>query len=92
MSTSPAGRMFQSTPPAWGATVQRHISCGDHHVSIHAPRVGGDQNLCHLFRLLMCFNPRPPRGGRLVITPSLVPVSMFQSTPPAWGATLKLLL
>jgi hypothetical protein len=34
-------------------------------VSIHAPRAGGDT--CRTRRLSRghCFNPRPPRGGRL---------------------------
>ena len=35
------------------------------------------------------FNPRPPRGGRLAITLSIVFLILgFQSTPPARGATM----
>ena len=33
------------------------------------------------------FNPRPPRGGRLYLWPLCLPVWVFQSTPPARGAT-----
>ena len=33
---------FQSTPPAWGATAQLIQEPRRCHVSIHAPRVGGD--------------------------------------------------
>ena len=33
------------------------------------------------------FNPRPPRGGRLNIMYTIVGVQIFQSTPPARGAT-----
>ncbi len=33
------------------------------------------------------FNPRPPRGGRLVGFGALGQQRMFQSAPPAWGAT-----
>ena len=57
-------------------------------ISIHAPREGGD-----FFRFIgvvfkRYFNPRPPRGGRLLRqfikqTDNLT----FQSTPPARGAT-----
>ena len=80
--------MFQSTPPAWGATLPKfpsasrpmrfnprpprggrlphlHGFLGDHVVSIHAPRVGGDLRGVDL----------SPDG------------LLFQSTPPAWGAT-----
>ena len=34
-------------------------------VSIHAPRVGGDGVAIHQRLQYCCFNPRPPRGGRL---------------------------
>ena len=33
------------------------------------------------------FNPRPPRGGRLDNLTIIDQAFMFQSTPPAWGAT-----
>ena len=80
--------MFQSTPPAWGATdcVWIPMDCMrgfnprpprggrreqwaddsiKRHVSIHAPRVGGDsvQPLAPQWKMRR-FNPRPPRGGR----------------------------
>ena len=34
-------------------------------VSIHAPRVGGDDARTEQRLNSRCFNPRPPRGGRL---------------------------
>ncbi len=34
-----------------------------------------------------CFNPRPPHGERRVAAAHKVGDAMFQSTPPAWGAT-----
>ena len=37
-------------------------------------------------RLQPCFNPRPPRGGRLCMTCSVPSSAMFQSAPPARGA------
>ena len=35
----------------------------------------------------MDFNPRPPRGERRVVSMSIAPSTLFQSTPPARGAT-----
>jgi len=79
---------FQSTPPAWGAT-QRFLD-GQlfRRVSIHAPRVGGDRR-----------DHRLPWRGKVSIhaprvggdwSSRLAPRwrAEFQSTPPAWGATL----
>ena len=57
--------VFQSTPPARGATTRHHGHQHDRHISIHAPREGGD---CMRSDCRCCqpyFNPRPPRGGRL---------------------------
>ena len=57
-------------------------------ISIHAPREGGDHwsGWAHAGRPY--FNPRPPRGGRLLLSVSAgMPEIVFQSTPPARGAT-----
>ena len=35
----------------------------------------------------VCFNPRPPRGGRRNVCCEQSAITAFQSTPPAWGAT-----
>ena len=37
----------------------------------------------------MNFNPRPPRGGRLPIIGIAIGQDVFQSTPPARGATIR---
>ncbi len=39
-----------------------------------------------------CFNPRPPRGGRLSILSRSCALFWFQSTPPARGATIQIRL
>ena len=39
--------LFQSTLPAWGATVRTNIDICHSAISIHAPRVGSDQKLQH---------------------------------------------
>ena len=56
--------MFQSTPPARGATIVLCCILLGVIVSIHAPRTGGDRG--HGIDALsrMGFNPRPPHGGR----------------------------
>ena len=55
---------FQSTPPAWGATETNAQVLREDQVSIHAPRVGGDPRQRNFLSGHICFNPRPPRGGR----------------------------
>ena len=83
--------VFQSTPPARGATTTAASPRAFHRISIHAPREGGDSGRTYKSYLgIRHFNPRPPRGGRLLRqfikqTDNLT----FQSTPPARGATLR---
>ena len=101
--------IFQSTPPARGATP---AAPGTHHpfrISIHAPREGGDVGQLGLVRLkgISIHAPReggdydspyeraeknisihaPREGGDMRWTASPAPASIFQSTPPARGAT-----
>ena len=102
---------FQSTPPARGATRRLDPSaavcsisihapreggdgifadtpCANTGISIHAPREGGDQQTMGKPRVLTnYFNPRPPRGGRLAAAVRAISTGLFQSTPPARGAT-----
>ena len=57
--------LFQSTPPARGATVHNYFFFTFFVISIHAPREGGDFRLDYWFGFRSgYFNPRPPRGGR----------------------------
>ena len=79
---------FQSTPPVWGATVRRGRGELSGNISIHAPRVGGDRRSYGLRWKGWYFNPRPPCGGRLCWTRTHAVRSLFQSTPPVWGATI----
>ena len=60
--------LFQSTPPAWGATTGTRSKSMNQSVSIHAPRVGGDVWNRPAVPRPGCFNPRPPRGGRLAVS------------------------
>ena len=78
---------FQSTPPARGATVLQAEFFRPVLISIHAPREGGDGVGRNPEGVSGYFNPRPPRGGRLRWWPANRPPDLFQSTPPARGAT-----
>ena len=60
----PLGKVFQSTPPVWGATDVAQGGVGGSHISIHAPRVGGDLGVSITAGAARDFNPRPPCGGR----------------------------
>ena len=63
----------------------RALNC---EISIHAPREGGDVIQPEPIYGANYFNPRPPRGGRrCILWPLCLPVWVFQSTPPARGAT-----
>ena len=56
-------------------------------ISIHAPREGSDSKAVNISRPCLNFNPRSPRGERLIIGMFLSIVVKFQSTLPARGAT-----
>ena len=78
---------FQSTRPVWGAT---KAAAGDRPrqlISIHAPRVGRD-GLHALFVQQGRISIHAPRVGRDSGRLSLsLPLYLFQSTRPVWGAT-----
>ena len=57
---------FQSTRPARGATVPFQLQAIEVDISIHAPREGRDRPAGPDPPALRYFNPRAPRGARLV--------------------------
>ena len=59
------------------------------HISIHAPREGGDLTGRTRRHTPYNFNPRPPRGGRRHDGSRVLYDKQFQSTPPARGATFS---
>ncbi len=79
--------LFQSTRPAWGATLASMIQRSSTEISIHAPRVGRDSAAHAKTSLIPYFNPRAPRGARRGAETIISFISRFQSTRPAWGAT-----
>ena len=103
-------RLFQSTPPARGATrwsiqsisiigisIHAPREGGDHsdavsllrqsQISIHAPREGGDRSSSsgHRTRIISIHAPR--EGGDNKNKFIKINIFLFQSTPPARGAT-----
>ncbi len=80
-------KRFQSTPPARGATIVTRPTKAGNLISIHAPREGGDSSAGVEQAGIFDFNPRPPRGGRLSCKVVNCAEKLFQSTPPARGAT-----
>ena len=80
--------IFQSTPPARGATMGGPAGQGQGGISIHAPARGATAywSFCPLASPISIH--APPRGGRRPLRPLDVrPHRLFQSTPPARGAT-----
>ena len=57
---------FQSTLPARGATSSSLYILNRYRISIHAPREGSDFGAFLLSVLVFDFNPRSPRGERLL--------------------------
>ncbi len=62
-ATSEPLSMFQSTPPARGATIRIIISVLDLRVSIHAPRAGGDNSPTMRLQQLWVSIHAPRAGG-----------------------------
>ena len=79
--------IFQSTLPVWGATATVLAAVPAAVISIHAPRVGSDRDSMRRFPHPSHFNPRSPCGERPSLSGSVVPLFLFQSTLPVWGAT-----
>ena len=84
------GGYFNPRPPRGG----RRRICSNHgqtqHFNPRPPRGGRRGGGYARWWGRRYFNPRPPRGGRQPRLNHLVNVSLFQSTPPARGATLML--
>ena len=77
---------FNPRPPHGG----RHSALrlpGDQGCFNPRPPHGGRRINCRIPYLVSSFNPRPPHGGRLRCLSHRPLLCMFQSTPPARGAT-----
>ena len=81
-------KLFQSTPPARGATALLQLVQQPPEDFNPRPPRGGRQEYAAFMEAQAYFNPRPPRGGRRWPPCSRWRSARFQSTPPARGATL----
>ena len=82
---------FQSTPPARGATAMQKAIDAYFKISIHAPREGGDDSVYAQYIWAIGISIHAPReGGDFTRCPGKMDISVFQSTPPARGATRPL--
>ena len=79
--------VFQSTPPARGATPPSASLLGHFCISIHAPREGGDAVPSYSRFSRSLFQSTPPARGATWCFAQFVTPGIFQSTPPARGAT-----
>ena len=79
---------FQSTPPARGATPLVYDDSLSYYISIHAPREGGDfARELKGQRYIFISIHAPREGGDLGVLGYAANSDLFQSTPPARGAT-----
>ena len=58
-------------------------------ISIHAPREGGDAAYFDGAPEPSDFNPRPPRGGRLMSVKAIISCRYFNPRPPRGGRLEK---
>ena len=80
---------FQSTLPAWGATPRSSALLPESsHFNPRSPR-GERPQIVIIKTSKYYFNPRSPRGERLRPSSVVPSDAVFQSTLPAWGATLS---
>ena len=80
---------FQSTRPARGATNNRWVSDLRRGFQSTRPARGATELSDFLCQRQRNFNPRAPRGARLILFAVLLVFGLFQSTRPARGATAK---
>ena len=80
-------KKFQSTSPVWRTTPVVFIVGRLEFISIHVPRVEDDLREYGEEAVATDFNPRPPCGGRRIITAHSPSFPKFQSTSPVWRTT-----
>ena len=81
-------RHFNPRAPCGARPFSAFLSPSLGRISIHAPRVGRDQNGTPMPVGVPHFNPRAPCGARPAMASQLSAPCLFQSTRPVWGATL----
>ena len=83
-----ASKVFQSTLPGWGATIDGSLERDRRAISIHAPRVGSDDLEGQAADHACDISIHAPRVGSDPLMQMSGWFDAFQSTLPGWGATL----
>ena len=83
-------RNFQFTLPVWGATRKPHSIYCSSNFSIHAPRMGSDEEERRRALERAIFNSRSPYGERHDAVKKEKESLDFQFTLPVWGATSRI--
>ena len=90
-ATYKIGGNFNPRPPRGGRQGQLENARQSLSISIHAPREGGDGVFCRNISFLVGISIHAPReGGDQESVQKAVYEELFQSTPPARGATAKM--
>ena len=63
LKIKPTMALFQSTPPARGATIEIHTTSPPQNISIHAPREGGDMTSSFYLHFIEISIHAPREGG-----------------------------
>ena len=83
---------FNPRPPCGGRPPGGRYTAHWSPISIHAPRVGGDQSGSQNWRTPSISIHAPRVGGDLRVALMVWMGCRFQSTPPVWGATCRLMV
>ena len=79
---------FNPRSPHGERLLARNLARSLTKISIHAPRMGSDMLWLVIILLIADFNPRSPHGERQLRYFACGEYGEFQSTLPAWGATV----
>ena len=83
-----AETQFQSTLPAWGATIENSGNITDNNFNPRSPH-GERLILLVIVLILILFQSTLPAWGATINSLRQAFQLQFQSTLPAWGATVK---
>ncbi len=83
---------FQSTPPVWAETNDRYQFEAGGVISIHSTRVGGDASRLSSSRTASISIHSTRVGGDVMQVSDQLQNALFQSTPPVWAETDRVIV
>ena len=87
LAPGPRHFMISIHAPREGGDDSKHNRFHTYSISIHAPREGGDYLMAALLSSLGISIHAPREGGDVIVCMTVPVINIFQSTPPARGAT-----